>query len=194
MQYVQAVVEDVLQEAVLVKLLSHYRSDITIVGISGKRGNSYIKQGIKGFNEAAPYLPHIVITDLDQHQCAPVMLQKWMPFKLHQNLLFRIAEKEIEAWLMADRNTFAQFLGVPVASIPLNTQTLQDPKLHIINLAKKSKKKAVKDLVPIGSATQGPGYNVILENFVHNYWDPERSQQNNVSLYKAISKIKSYLK
>jgi hypothetical protein len=194
MHYVQAVVEDVLQEVVLQKLLSTYRTDISLMGVSGKRGNNYIREGMKGFSDASKFLPHIVITDLDQKICAPQFLAEWINFDVHPNMLFRIAEKEIEAWILSDREAFSKFIGAPVSKIPADTQTLADPKLHIINLARKSRKKIMKDILPTGSGTQGPGYNLLLQDFVINYWNPDRAAANNKSLNKAIERLKQYLK
>jgi len=194
MHYVQAVVEDVLQEVVLQKLLSKYRSDISLTGVSGKKGNSYIRQGLRGFSEASEYLPHIVITDLDRNICAPQLKDDWINFNAHPNLLFRIAEKEIDAWILSDREAFSKFIGAPVSKTPTDTQTLADPKLHIINLARRSRKKLMKDIVPKGSGTQGPGYNPLLQDFVINYWDPTRASNNNRSLRKAIERLGTYLR
>lgn len=53
MPFVQAVVEDILQETVLRKLIHTYRTDIEIIGVLNKGGSNYIKQNIKGFNSAS---------------------------------------------------------------------------------------------------------------------------------------------
>jgi hypothetical protein len=194
MHYVQAVVEDTLQEVVLRKIIATYRNDIRLIGVLGMRGDSYIREKIRGFNEASAYLPHIIITDLDRIACAPQLLADWVNFNLHPNLLFRIAEKEVEAWLLADRLEIASYLGVPDSRIPANTALLADPKLHIINLARNSKKKKVKAIVPVGTASQGPGYNTILQDFVINYWNPERASSDNESLRRAIARLNNYLR
>lgn len=178
---------------VLEKLVAFYRPDIEIKGISGKRGNAYIREKLKGFNAASVYLPHIILTDLDRKACAPGLLEEWVNFKMNPNLLFRIAEKEIEAWILADREAVARFLGVSVTKIPSDTQSIPDPKVHIINLARSSSKRTIKDIIPNGTSTQGPGYNSILSDFILNYWNPERAARNNRSLQKAIQKLMEYL-
>ncbi len=195
MHFVQAVVEDVLQETVLRKLIVIFRNDIQLQGVSGKRGNTYIREKIRGYNQASEHLLHIILTDLDQTPCAPQLINDWISFDLHPNLLFRIAEKEVEAWILADRSEIAKYLGVPVSKIPNDTASLADPKQHIVNLARKSRKKKIKDdIVPKGTASQGPGYNTTLQDFVINYWDPERASQNNSSLRKTIQRLKDYLR
>jgi hypothetical protein len=194
MHYVQAVVEDVLQETVLRKLIATYRKDIRLIGVSVMRGNSYIREKIRGFNEASVYLPHIIIIDLDSIPCAPQLLADWVNFNLHPNLLFRIAEKEIEAWILADRIEIASYLGVPASKIPYDTVLLPNPKEFIINLARRSRKREIKDIVPQGTASQGPGYNAILQNFIMHYWDAERAANKNRSLKRTIERLNNYLR
>ena len=186
------VVEDILQEVVLRKLLQIYRKDINIVAVSGKCGNMYIKDNIKTFNITSQYLPHIVITDLDKKSCAPQLIRDWIDFDIHKNMLFRIAEKEIDAWLLSDREAFAKLLNIPVNKIPTNTQEIVDPKQYIINLARKSRKKNIKDIVPNGMGKQGPGYNIILQRFVYEQWDAERAANCNESLRKTIDRLKNW--
>ena len=194
MHYVQAVVEDVLQETVLRKLIATYRKDIQLIGVSGMRGNTYIRKNIRGYNEASEHLPHIVITDLDSTPCAPQLINDWINFNFHPNLLFRIAEKEIEAWILADRTEIASYFGVPVSKIPDDTASLPDPKEFIINLARRSRKREIKDIIPQGTASQGPGYNAILQNFVMHCWDAERAANENRSLKRTIERLNNYLR
>jgi len=44
--------------------------------------------------------------------------KKWLPYPKHPNLLFRVAVKEVEAWLLAHRAAFATFLGISDKLIP----------------------------------------------------------------------------
>ena len=190
---VSLVVEDILQEAVLRKLLHTYRKDINIVSVSGNRGNTYIKENIRTFNAASQYLPYIVITDLDKKLCAPQLIREWINFDIHKNMLFRVAEKEIDAWLLSDREAFATLMSIPVNKIPVNTQDIAEPKQYIINLARKSRKKNIQDIVPKGIAKQGPGYNIVLQKFVYEQWDAEKAAQCNESLRKAIDRLKNFI-
>ncbi|MDR2148931.1 MAG: hypothetical protein LBE91_21020 [Tannerella sp.] len=187
------IVEDILQEITMRKLLAVYRNDITIVSVSGNCGNSYIKNNVRTFNEASRYLPHLILTDLDRKICAPLLKQEWINFEIHKNMLFRIAEKEIDAWILSDREGFARWMSIPVNKIPLNTQSIEDPKQFIINLARRSRKKVIKDIVPVGTAKQGPGYNILLQRFIMLHWDSEKAADSNRSLKKAIERIKTFL-
>jgi hypothetical protein len=190
--WAQPVVEDILQEAVLEKMFSLYRPDIQLYNAIGRRGNTYIKAKIKALNEASKALPHIVFTDLDLAECSPALLAEWLTFPVSNNLLFRIAEREIEAWILADRNNIAQYIGVPVNRIPFDTTTIPNPKQFTINLARKSRKKIMLDMVPQGTAKVGPGYNLILHKFVAESWNSDIAAQHNSSLKKAIERIKNF--
>jgi hypothetical protein len=187
------VVEDILQEVMLRKLLHAYRSDLCIVSVSGRCGNAYIKTNLSTFNKVSESLPHIVLTDLDRKPCAPQLLREWVNFRWHKNMLLRIAEKEIDAWILSDRYAFAKFIGVSSNQIPLNTQEIADPKQYIINLARKSRKKVMKDIIPHGTVSQGPGYNILLQIFIQHYWDAEKARLCNASLDRAIKRLKTFL-
>jgi hypothetical protein len=189
---VSLVVEDVLQETTLQKLLNTYRQDMRILSISGKCGNLYIRDNIRAFNKASQYLPYIVLTDLDKKVCAPQLKREWINFELHKNMLFRIAEKEIDAWILSDREAFAKWMSIPVNKIPVNTQEIENPKQFIINLARRSRKKDMKDIVPQGTAIQGPGYNILLRKFIMEQWDAERAANCNASLRRTIERLKAF--
>jgi hypothetical protein len=192
--WVQPVVEDLLQEIILEKIVSIYRPDINLYNAIGKKGNGYIKAKLKAFNDASDALPHIILTDLDMVKCAPALLNELITFPLSDKLMLRIAEKEADAWIMADRNAFANFAGIPVNKIPLNTQQIPDPKEFLINLARRSRRKIIKDIVPAGTSRVGPGYNPILQDFVINFWDPKVAITFNGSLNKAVKRIKLFMK
>jgi hypothetical protein len=192
--WVQPVVEDLLQEVVLEKMVGIYRPDIKLYNAIGRKGNSYIKVKIKAFNEASNALPHIIFTDLDKLECSPSLIEDWITFPQSDGLLFRIAEREIEAWILADRNNISRYMGIPINRIPFDTGTILDPKEFIINLARKSRKKNIIEIVPNGTAIVGPGYNTTLHKFVATIWDMEAAAQHNLSLKKAIHRLKNFLK
>ena len=52
-------------------------------------------------------------------------------------------------WLLGDRSAISEFLGVPLSKVPTSPEQLADPKQVLINLARRSRKKAVRqDMVP----------------------------------------------
>ena len=158
-------------------------------------GYGYLKTKIKGFNNAARVTPFLVLTDLDRVECAPVLIKDWLPFPKHPNLIFRVAVREVESWVLAHRESFAKYLGVNQNKIPLNVDEVIDPKQFLINLTRKSKYRQIREaIVPRSesSAKQGPDYNGTLITYVSDYWDVKKAAQNSPSLQKMINALVSY--
>src|SRR5690349_4586801 len=100
--------EDELSEVVLRKILAHLNR--YAVGNCYRRGGfGYLQRTISGWNRAARGIPVIVLTDLDQCACPPNLLNNWLNAPCHPNLLFRVAVREVEAWLLADPVHLSQF-------------------------------------------------------------------------------------
>ena len=133
------VVEDVLSEAVLRKMIAIPAGVINRVICT--RGNDQIKQGIEKFKNASNVFPHVILTDLDRYSCAPALLEHWGATDLPSRLLFRIAIREVEAWLLADREGIANYFQIPLNKVPLHPEMENDPKQTLINLARKARKK-----------------------------------------------------
>ena len=192
---INIVFEDDLSEAVIRKILQgqgRYEVGRCFLG----RGFGNIKKKIDGFNNAAKGMPYLVLTDLDKEECVPRLIQNWMKnAPLHQNLLFRVAVREVESWVLADRDRFAKFLGVEEVLIPVDVDEIGDPKDRLVNLVRKSsKRKLHDDIVPKKGSTakQGPNYNGPLISFVKNFWNPDEAMQNSPSLRRAIKAVEHF--
>lgn len=188
-------VEDILSDAVVRRLLSLSGKSFTIGATFMRGGQSYLKARIEGFNNAAKGTPFFVLTDLDQHECASTLIKDWLPHDKNPNLIFRVAVIEVEAWLMADRQNFAKFLGISSTLIPKNIESVSDPKALLLKLSKKSRySKIKKDLVPPPDSDRkiGPNYNGRLIDYVVNKWNPEDAKHNSHSLKSAVERIKGF--
>ena len=152
------------------------------------KGNGKIKRQISAFNCAAEYGYYFVITDLDNNTCAPSLIREWLPVKPHNQLLFRVAVHEVESWLLADRENFASFFSISQNLIPLNPDNEVDPKRTVISLAKKSRKKEIREaIIPVDDhAINGPGYNIQFQSFIQNMWNIDSARKNSPSLDKTI--------
>ncbi|WP_333438429.1 hypothetical protein [Microcoleus sp. D2_18a_D3] len=160
-----------------------------------QRGYGKIKKIISGLNYAAKGMPYLVLTDLDNAECPLVIISEWLTQPKHPNLLFRIAVKEVEAWLLAHREGFAQFLGISVDLIPGDADRIPDPKQLLINLAKKSKKRNLREaIVPDRNSTAkiGKDYNGQLIHFVNQSWQVASAQTNSPSLKRAMNAIVNF--
>jgi hypothetical protein len=185
-------VEDDLSEAVLIKIL-HNRY---VVGNCYKRGGfGYLKKNIAGFNNAAKSMLFLVLTDLDLGECAPTLLKEWLSVPGHHNLLFRVAVREVESWVLADRGRFAKFIGIRKTLVPTHVDRIDNPKECLINLTRKSRKRNLReDIVPTEGSTakQGPDYNGRLISFVEEFWNPHEAMHNSPSLERTIKAVENF--
>lgn len=201
MIYVDIVVEDELSEYILKKIIIQTRPDMKVQHIwpdntrkHSSGGFGYIESKISAFNKMAKFKPVIVLTDLDQRECAPSLVEHWLPKKKqHPNLLFRVAVHEIESWLLADREAFANFLGISKDIIPLQTDEEINAKEFLCKITERSRKRKLKQaILPTNNtASIGRGYNSTLGGFVQNEWSLDRAIHHSPSLNKAHLAIKS---
>ena len=193
---VQLAVEDALSEAVLRAILKQSGRPFA-VGVCYQRGGyGYLKKTIAGFNQAARGTPFVVLADLDQqYPCPPALIADWLRVPKHPNLLFRIAVREIESWVLADREAISSFLGVRQDVIPRNTDQLPDAKRSLMDVVRKSRKREFRSAIlpsPGSTAKQGPDYNGPLVKFVESRWKVRRAARNSPSLKRAIDAVRSF--
>ncbi|HOY71237.1 MAG TPA: hypothetical protein PL131_11430 [Methylotenera sp.] len=184
--------EDELSLAILTKLLNNYQTDACIEYSFLARGFGNIKTNISKYINASQVLPHVILTDLDNYTCARSLFTDWNITVIPPRCLFRIAVKEVEAWILSDRQGVADLLGIQLNKIPPYPEQVQDPKEVFLNLAKKSRRKGLSaELVSKNSANImiGPLYNFRMCEFVRNSWNVELAIQNSNSLSKAVSRI-----
>ena len=185
--FIAAAVEGATDEAVVRRIVDHAGGQVETV--YGKRGKDHLRQKIAGYNNAACYAPWIVLVDLDTDEdCAPPLRQAWLP-EPAPLLCFRVAVRAIEAWLMADAETIARYLGVSPSRVPGDPEGLNDPKEVMVSLARRSRRKNIRrDMVPrTGSRRRvGPAYPGRLIEYAATAWRPGVAAGNADSLRRAI--------
>lgn len=185
-------VEDQLSEAVLKKILRIAEDRFLVTTCYSRGGFGYLKKNIAGFNNAAKGIPFVVLTDLDTSECPPALIREWFPYTKHPNLIFRVAVREIEAWLLADRCGLSMYIGISNDIIPADVESIKDPKQTLIELTKKSRKRRLREAIVPGSksdARQGPDYNGALITFVNEFWDIKTAMGNSISLKKTVKSV-----
>jgi len=188
-------IEDSLSESLLKKIIGFFSCSFIIGTCYIRSGKGYLKKNIRGFNNAAKGTPFLLLTDLDSAECPPLLIKEWLPYPKNKNLIFRVAVHEIESWLMAHRESFAKFLGIKKTKIPEKVDAIPDPKQFLINLARHSKYREIRDAIvprPGSSAKYGSDYNGKLIYFVQNHWDVKEAIKYSPSLNRAFNAIKTF--
>ncbi|MEE4111851.1 MAG: hypothetical protein V2I40_03490 [Desulfobacteraceae bacterium] len=192
---IHAAVEGIIDEAVARKLILGAGGFPGTV--YGKSGKLFLLQKIQGFNNAAKSWPWLVLVDLDKDaDCAPPFCKQWVP-EPAPHLCFRVAVREVEAWLLADAESLASFLGLDLKSIPKDPEGLDDPKRAMVNLARRSRRSAIKkDMVPRAGSGRpvGPAYASRLIEYVQNSWRPDVAGKKSESLRRAIGCLRLVIK
>ncbi|GHV74848.1 hypothetical protein AGMMS49940_21500 [Spirochaetia bacterium] len=195
MLYFTCVFEDLPTYSVMEKMLAPYSDKCSITRQFNCYGNGKIRKQINAYNMASLHAPFFVITDLDTTECAPSLIEDWFTEAQNPLMLFRVAVREIESWIMADKNNFAAFMAVKRDLLPANPDNLADPKNELLSIAKKSRNRNIREaFVPIDeTAKTGPLYNERLMYFVENHWDIQKAKQYSPSLNKAWIALEKYM-
>lgn len=188
---VKGAVEGDLDEAIL-------RRIVACVGLSlgqvyGRNGKQSLLRGVRGYNNAARFSPWIVLIDLDGDcNCAPECIVQWLPDPaLH--MCFRVAVRAVEAWMLADRERIASWLGVPVNRVPEDPDRLDNPKRRLVDLARRSRRRSVRDdIVPRSGSGREVGvlYTARMIEFAQDEnegWRPELARGVSDSLRRCIA-------
>ncbi len=183
--------EDELSERTADKMLASFGPRFTVTSRLRRSGSGYLRSRLRAFNEISTRIPVLLVTDLDQLACPSILIARWTMVPLPQNLLLRVAVREVESWLLADRHAIADYLAVPIAKVCRDPESLADPKSEILRLAARSRCRSIRsDMLPYRSAARvGLGYNSVLAKFVSDHWEPRRAIADSVSLGRAMTRI-----
>lgn len=195
MHFLALLVEGSLDETVGRRIAEHVGWSVSTV--YGKRGFSYIKEKISGFNLSAASMPILVLADMmdTRMDCPPSVVNAWLPQR-DSRMLLRVVVREIESWLLADRSSVAKFLRVPADKVPAEPENLEDPKQVLINLARRSRSATIRRLlVPAhgSTATEGPAYTSEMQHFAQVQWSIEEARRRSRSLdacLLAVSRLR----
>lgn len=196
MMPINLLVEGDTDEAIVRRILEYV--GLPCGNVYGKKGKGDLKKRLPNYNQAARFSPWLVVVDMDQKaDCAPEFVRDILPRSAEQMHL-RVAVQAIEAWLMADAQHLAAFLGIPTAKVPVNPDAETDPKTTLVNLARRSRYRTIReDMVPRQDSGPkvGPGYPGRLIEFVlaaKRSWRPEIAEQNSDSLRRCIAALRAW--
>jgi hypothetical protein len=160
-------------------------------------GFGYLKTRLPDFIRSCNGgLSFLLLTDLDTSPCPPELIDDWLGnTPKPESLMLRVAVREVEAWVLADRSQFAGWLGIEETEVPVNPEISRDPKAVLLNLAKKSIKRELKEgLLPNKGAPSPIGleYNDLLCNFVKTEWRLDEAIKTAPSLARAIQRLQEF--
>lgn len=182
--------EDELSEAIGLRLLAEQGGVLDDPLLLRKSGFGYLRSKMDSWRQLAQRQPVVLITDLDRVACPLLLLSDWLGANpLPNNLLLRIAVREVESWLLADHEAMRALLGS--GRLPPQPDELPDPKQHLLRLAKRAPRSVRLDLIrEEGSVSaQGLGYNARLTDLVRSGWSPEKGAERSPSLARARRRI-----
>lgn len=184
---ISAAVEGIVDEAVARRLIEHVGAHPGPIYV--KEGKPRLKERLAGYNQAARLGPWLVLVDLDRDaDCAPAFRAQWLPHP-SPDLCFRVAVREVEAWLLADAEALARFLAVARSRLPPQPESLPDPKAAMVDLARTSRRRQIReDMVPRPESGRpvGPAYASRLIEFVSDSWRVDEAAKRAQSLQRAL--------
>lgn len=133
-----------------------------------------------------------VLRDLDHDAPCAGALRAALPPHDAPGLLLRVAVRQVEAWLIADRDRLAQALHVDPQRLPADPEAHPDPKQAIMEAAARSRSRAIKRGLPPrpGSGLRhGDDYAETLIGFARSTWSPRAAALRSDSLRRALLRL-----
>lgn len=156
-------------------------------------GKSKLDPRIPKYNAAARLSPWFVLRDLDGDAPCPGALRDSLVASISPRLLLRFPVRSIESWLLADSPGLTSYLSLSSAAlVPVQPELLPNPKQEMVNLARRSRRRAIRDAMvpPEGmSVSVGPEYTRQLIDFARSRWDPWVAAERAQSLRRCISAL-----
>lgn len=182
--------------AVMKRIIAESGRPLEVTRAWVERGFGNIKRSVQKYKNASNVIPHVVLTDLDRGACPAALRAEWGVVDLSPSMLFRVAVRETESWLLGDRQGFADFAAVALNKVPRDPEGLENPKQTLIKLVRSSRKRRLIDeLVPAhgSSVSIGPLYNEKLGAFVMRSWDIDAASDVCPSLRRMRDRVAGFL-
>ncbi|MBI4706263.1 MAG: hypothetical protein HY744_34635 [Deltaproteobacteria bacterium] len=168
---VSVIVEGDTDDAIVRRVL---RDDgFLVAAVYGRRGKGWIDANVRRYNHAARFAPWLVVRDLNHDaDCAPELVRQKLPDPAPL-MLYRVAVREVEAWLLGDVGGVCRFFAVRPEHVPADPEALADPKAALVTLARRSARRVVRSGMAAGpgsTAAVGPEYVALLGEFAGRHW------------------------
>lgn len=159
------------------------------------RGKDKLDEKLAAYNRAAAHERWLILRDLDQDaSCAASLRLRLLPVQ-EAGMQLRVAVRAAEAWLLADQDGISRFLRVGASRVPMHPDDLDNPKIELVNLARRSRDRAIReDMVPeegMGRSV-GAGYPGRVIEFASRHWDPRAAAMRSDSLRRCIQALQRW--
>jgi hypothetical protein len=159
-------------------------------------GKNNLDVRLPGLNQGSLYRNSVLaLRDLDRDApCAPALVSKLIPDK-NPKMLLRVCVCAAESWLMADRDAYADFCGLPVADIPAELETVVDLKGLIQGFGQSGRARRLRRHLDKGGASGVPLWGMMGSwhaQFAEEHWDPIRAEKSGgaPSLNRTLHRIR----
>lgn len=95
-----------------------------------------------------------------------------------------------EAWLLADRDGFADYFKVRRHDLPVSPETLPHPKQAVLSLCAGSRSRDIRHDVVTKEGKTGPLYVQRINEFAKTRWSVESASAISDSLRRAVDRIR----
>ncbi len=188
---ISGAVEGYPDEEALRRLIAHVNG--TVGTVLNKGGKIRLDEITPSLNGAAKGTAWTILRDLDHDaNCAPTLVAEKMR-RPSRYMCYRVPVRELEAWMLADRERIATFLGVDISKVPLDPEALDDPKRKVIALARRSRKREIQRGMPPREGSgraEGPAYASLLGQFAREHWRIDMAQRRSNSLARCVRAMK----
>ncbi len=189
---VSGVVEGPVDDAVVRRLLREVGHEAGPIHV--KNGKSALLDKLAGYDAAARIAPWLVLVDLNGDcECAATFVESHLPSPA-ENMIFRVAVRQVESWLLADATSFARFLHVSHAQLPSHPDSLPHAKRKVVEIARGSRSRSIREEIAprAGSGRQvGPGYAAKMIEFIECAWRPDEAADRSDSLHRCIERLRA---
>lgn len=185
-----AAVEGDTDVPVIQRLLALF--EMQLGDVFGLNGKDRLDASIRAYNNTARFSPWLVLRDLNADAPCPSELLRVLLPRPAPLMCMRLAVRASEAWLIADRHRMSDYLSVPLSRIPDNPDSSVNPEQLLVDLARRSRRSAVRDdMVPYPgtSARVGPGYTARVIEFAVSRWRPRVAAECSWSLARSIAAV-----
>jgi len=169
--------------------------DVDARRVKVTNGKQEFNRRLAKYNEAARHAPWLAVRDLDRDgdDCAATLKGELLqPAAQAPALALRFAVRALDAWLLADPEAFAAFFRVARARLPGDPESLDDPKVTLVDLCRHSSTAAIRRgmVPPRGSPRRvGPEYTALISEYAQSAWHPDTAAIAAPSLARLLRQV-----